>query len=184
MRVEGAFEAIVTREQFDRVGEQLQRKAPRNIHPRRATSSYLLSGLAKCRECRQSLNGARKSTKYRYYVCSTRRSGGAAACAGPRLNATKFERRVIAEIRASVLTKSNISELAHLLAEELDEVAGDAGMKLDAIDRELEEVRRSVERLWRAVETSDLEVGEILPRLKEQQARQESLEQAYSELTR
>ena len=95
----------------------------------------------------------------------------------PRLNCKKFEARVIAEIRDHILTASNIRDLVRLIAEEMEGVQSDASLKLEAVEKELGDVRRSVERLWRAVEASDMEVGEILPRLRQQQSRQKSLGQ-------
>ncbi len=59
----------------------------------------------------------------------------------------------------------------------MEEVESEARLKLDVVEKELGDVRRSLERLWRAVETSEIELSEILPRLREQQSRQASLEQ-------
>ena len=106
------------------------------------------------------------------------KKSGACACDAPRLSCKKFEQRVIGEIREKVLTESNIRELTLLVADEMEDVESEARLKLDALDKELGEVRRAVKRLWHAVETSDMEISEILPRLREQQSRQESLEQA------
>ena len=49
MRVEKAFPATVTKAQF-RPGEQddCAQGRPRNTHPRRVGSTFLLSGLVKC----------------------------------------------------------------------------------------------------------------------------------------
>ena len=178
VRVEGAFPAIVSREQFDRVRKQLQQKAPNVMHPRRAASSHMLSGLVKCRRCGGALVAlGAKSGKYTYYVCGAITKRGARACSTPRLNCEKFEARVIAEVRDHILTEANVRDLVRLVAEEMEEVESAARQKLDAVEKELGDVRRSVERLWRAVETSDMDVSEILPRLRQQQSRQDSLEQ-------
>ena len=178
-RAEGAFPEIVSREQFERVQKELATRAPEVMHPRRTASNYMLSGLLKCRTCRKPFNASRaKSGKYPYYICSSMKKSGACACDAPRLSCKKFEQRVIGEIREKVLTESNIRELTLLVADEMEDVESEARLKLDALDKELGEVRRAVKRLWHAVETSDMEISEILPRLREQQSRQESLEQA------
>ena len=59
VRVENAFPAIVSKRDFERIGELMRSKAPRKVHPWRVASSYLLSGLVKCRRCRTSLSGTR-----------------------------------------------------------------------------------------------------------------------------
>ena len=57
VRVENAFPAIITRAQLQRVGKHLSSRAPKFSHPRRVGSSYLLSGLAKCKTCNTPLIG-------------------------------------------------------------------------------------------------------------------------------
>ena len=182
VRVEGAHPAIVSREQFDRVRKQLQAKAPDVMHPRRAASIHLLSGLVKCRTCRHALVAAgAKSGQYTYYICSAIRKGGRQACDGPRLNSKNFEQRVIAVIRDRILTESNVHDLMLLMAEEMEEVEIEARLKLDVVAKELAVVSSSVERLWRAIETSDIDAGEVMPRIRAQQSRKETLEQTASD---
>ena len=102
-------------------------------------------------------------------AASSKRVRGACEC--PRVNSKRFERRVIEEIRTSVLTEENLHDLAQLVA---DEMESEAHQMLTAIEKELGDVRR-------AVETSGLEVAEILPRLREKQSLQENLEQTADE---
>ncbi len=182
VRVENAFPGIVTREEFERVAQVLHAKAPPQVHPRRATSPYLLSRLAKCQHCRKSLSAQEaKGGKYTYYVCQSLLKRGRGACDTPRLNAARFERLIIDQIREHILTESNIRDLVRLVDEEMDGVAREERQKLEAIEGELAEVRRRMDRLWFAVETSDMEVNDILPRIRQHQKRQERLERTASE---
>ena len=163
VRVEDAFEAIVTRELFSRVDHELRAKARSVMHPRQAASAHLLSGLLKCRPCGISFvaQGA-KSGQYTYYVCNQIQKRGAGACEAPRLNAKRIERLIADEICEHILTDSNIRELVGLIDEELAEVEGEGLLRLKSIEKELDVVRRSVTRLWEAVETSDLEPVDIV----------------------
>ena len=112
VRVESAFPAIVTRELFDHVARMLRSKAPTVMHPRRAASSHLLSGLVKCQGCGRALVvNAAKSGKYHYYVCLSLTKRGGGACEAPRPNSKKFEKLVIEQIREHILTESNGPEL-------------------------------------------------------------------------
>ena len=52
---------------------------------------------------------------------------------------------------------------------------------MEAIEEELNEIRRRTDRLWVVVETTDLEINDILPRIREHQERQEKLETAAHE---
>ena len=49
VRVEKAFPAIISKAQFGRVGKLMRSRAPKRSHPRRFGSTYLLSGLVKCK---------------------------------------------------------------------------------------------------------------------------------------
>ena len=185
VRVEDAFPAIVSKDEFKQVAAQLHAKAPAQVHPRRATSPYLLSGLVRCRRCRRALTAAEaKSGKYSYYVCQSLLKRGSGACETPRLNAKRFERLIIEQIREHILTESNVRDLVRLVDEEMDGVAREERARLESLEAELAEVRRKMDRLWHAVETSDLEVNDILPRLRLHQESQERLETAAEEARR
>ncbi len=182
VRVDDAHPAIVTREEFERVAKILRSKAPSQVHPRRAASPYLLSGLAKCRTCRTHLSAHEaKSGRYTYYVCQSLLKRGRGACDTPRLNSARFESLIIEQIREHILTESNIRGLVRLLDEEMDGAAAEQRQKLDSIEEELAEVRRRMDRLWFTVETSDMEINDILPRIRRHQERQEQLEQTAGE---
>ena len=81
VRVEKAFPAIVSKTQFRKVNRQMRSRAPRKAHPRRVGSSYLLSGLVKCRACRRAMSGQdSKGGKFAYYVCQSLMKRGSGAC--------------------------------------------------------------------------------------------------------
>ena len=123
VRVEKAFPAIITRAQLQRVGKHLSSRAPKFSHPRRVGSSYLLSGLAKCKTCNTPLIGRfAQSGKYSYYVCQSTIKLGRDACETPTLNARRFEELVVAKIRSNILTEGNIRDLVKVVAEEMDGV--------------------------------------------------------------
>ena len=179
VRVENAFPALVSRGVFNRVVSLLESRAPVHSHPRRSASSYLLSGIVKCRTCGKALSGQEsKSGQFAYYVCQSLMKQGSGACDAPRLNARKFEGMIVEQIRENILTESNIRDLVRLVDEEMDGVAREQRERLETAEAELAEVRRKTDRLWHVVESSDLEINDILPRLREHQERQEKLEKA------
>ncbi len=148
VRVEKAFPAIVSKAQFGRVNQLMRSRAPRFSHPRRVGSSYLLSGLVKCRRCNRALSGQdSKGGKFAYYVCQSLMKRGSGACDAPRLNARRFEELVVGKIRSNILTESNILELVKLVDEEMDGVAREQRQRLETAESELAEVRRRLERL-------------------------------------
>ena len=182
VRVDDAFPAIVTREEFENANQLLQSRAPKVVHPRRASSPYLLSGLLKCASCGRTLTAAEaKSGKYTYYVCQSLLTRGKETCATPRLNAKRFEETIIGQIREHILTESNIRDLVRMLNEEMDGVAREQRQRLDTIDGELADVRRRLGRVWQVIENSDIEMADASDRIKEHRERQQRLEIAAEE---
>ena len=182
VRVEDAFPAIVSQEVFRHVADLMRSKAPAKVHPRRVASAYLLSGLVRCGSCGRALTGhTAKSGRFAYYICQSLVQRGREACDALRLNSKKFERLIIQQIRDNILTEDNVRRLVRMVDEEMDGQAREQQAKLESIDGELAEVRQRMDRLWNAVETSGLEVNDILPRIRQHQERQERLERAADE---
>ena len=174
VRVEQAFPALVSPAQFRRVATLLEARAPAKAHPRRSASSYLLSGLVKCRRCGRALSGpAAKRGQFAYYVCQSLLHRGRGACDAPRLNARRFEGLIVEQIRESILTERNIRDLVRLVDEELDGVAHERRRKLAGLETELAEVRRRLDRVWQVIETSDLDLADATTRIKAHRSRQE-----------
>ena len=179
VRVEDAFPAIVNRHEFERVGKLMQSRAPSRVNPRRVSSRYLLSGLVRCGSCRRALTAAEaKSGKYTYYVCQSKIKKGSETCQSPRLAAKQFEQLIIDQLRAHVLTESNIRALVKLLDEEMDGVAREQRRTLETVEQELIEVKRRLDRIWQVIENSNLDAADAGDRIREHKQRQEQLELA------
>ena len=101
VRVEDAHPAIVSKRDFQKARRLLGSRAPKKVNPRRASSPYLLSGIAKCETCGKAMTAAEaKSGKYTYYICHSLLKRGKGTCKTPRLNAKSFEKLIVNEIRA------------------------------------------------------------------------------------
>ena len=182
VRVEKAFPAIVSKSQFRRVNRKLRSRAPRKSHPRRVGSTYLLSGMVKCKACNRALSGQdAKSGKFAYYVCQSLLKRGSGTCDAPRLNARRFEEKVVGKIRENVLTDSNIRALVKMVDEEMDGVAKEQRQKLETIEAELVDVKRRLGRLYDLAETTDLDIDDFKPRIRDHRERQERLEATAAE---
>ena len=182
VRVDKAFPAIVSKTQFRKVNRQMRSRAPRKTHPRRVGSSYLLSGLVKCRACSRAMSGQdSKGGKFAYYVCQSLMKRGSGACDCPRLNARRFEEMVVNRIRDNILTESNIRELVKLVDEEMDGIAREQRQRLETVESELLDVKRRLERLYDLAETTDLDIEDFKPRIRDHRERQEKLEATAEE---
>ena len=179
VRVEKAFPAIVSKTRFRRVNRLMQSRAPKVKHPRRVSSSYLLSGLVKCKACKRALSGQdAKSGRFAYYVCQSIMKRGKDACNTPRLNARRFEELVVDKIRTNVLTDSNIRGLLKVVDEHMDSVSREQRERLETIEDELEDVKRKLGRIWHFIETVDnVEMTDASDRIREHRDKQELLEE-------
>ena len=183
VRVEDAHPAIISQAEFRRVKRLLGSRAPRKANPRRASSPYLLSGILKCETCGRAMSAAEaKSGRYTYYVCQSLMKRGRGTCKTPRLNAKKIEKTIVDELRANVLTESNIRDLVKLLDEEMDGVASEQRQRLESVEEELEEVKKQLGRVWNFISKSDsVDVGAASDHIVELRERKESLESAADE---
>jgi len=103
MVTQDAHPAIITPEQFDRVGTRLLETTSRKRNfrvPRKR--SYLLSGILKC-QCGSHMVGASyhgRSRAYRYYVCTRQNhEGSTTSCKAPRIPADDLEAAVLERIK-------------------------------------------------------------------------------------
>ncbi len=179
VRVEGAWPALVSRELFDAVQQAMRDRAPKVQRPGRVGSKFLLSGLLKCGVCGRpySAQGA-KSGQYGYYICGTLFREGAGTCSARYLNAPRVEDFIVEKIRERILTEETIVELVTMVAEEIDAMAGELSGRLEVIDAELRDVRKRLERLYEALETSELTLEVLSPRIFSLRHREEQLEAA------
>ena len=184
VRVEGAWPALVSRELFDGVQQAMRDRAPKVQRPARVGSRFLLSGLLKCGVCGRpySAQGA-KSGQFAYYICGTLFREGAGTCSARYLNAPRVEDFVVEKIRERILTEETIVELVTLVAEEIDAMAGELSGRLEVIDAELGDVRKRLERLYEALETSELTLEVLSPRIFSLRHREEQLEAAREDAT-
>ncbi len=84
VRVENLWEPIVDKETFSKVQAILKERGPTQMHPRRTSSPYLLSGLAPCGYGDKALVCQEaKSGKFSYYMCGSLLKQGAGACPAP-----------------------------------------------------------------------------------------------------
>ena len=176
VRVENAWPALVSRETFDLVQQGLHERAPARQRPARVGSQYLLSGLLRCGVCGKpySAQGA-KSGQFAYYVCASLFREGAGACTARYLNAAKVEDLVIEKVRERILTEETITQLVTLVAEEIDNLAGEVNGRLTAINSELSDVDARLENLYQAIETKQLPIEALSPRILSLKARQDQL---------
>ena len=162
----------------------MRSRAPKIAHPRRVGSSFLLSGLVRCKKCDAPLSGQfGKGGQYAYYVCRSRIRLGKGACTTPRLNARRFEQLIVDRIRSGILTEGNNGDLAKVVVQEVDRLAREQRKLLETIESEIADAHRRLERLFDLLETSDDDVANAALRINTHLERQGRLEDSEAEAT-
>ena len=185
VRVEGAWPALVSRELFDAVQEAMRERAPKVQRPARVGSKFLLSGLLKCGVCGRPYRAqGAKSGQFAYYICGTLFTEGAGTCSARYLNAPRLEAFVVEKIRERILTEETIVALVTMVAEEIDAMAGELSGRLEVVEAELGDVRKRLEKLYEAIETSELTLEVLSPRILSLRHREEQLEAARDDAER
>ena len=185
VRVDDAWPALVSREVFDAVQQAMRSRAPNVQRPGRVGSTYLLSGLLKCGVCDRAYIGQKaKGGQFAYYICGTLYRDGAGTCEARYLNAYRVEDFIVEKIRERILTEETIVELVTLVAEEIDAMAGELAGRVEVVEGELADVRRRLERLYEALETSNLTLEVLSPRILSLRHREEQLDAALDDAVR
>ena len=107
---------------------------------------------------------------------------GAGSCPSRYYNATKLENLVVNKIREHILTPENLKELAELICEEFNNNSKEYLTELGCIDQQLVEVNRRLDRLYDVIETGNLSLEDIGPRIRELRERYEKLQTRKEEL--
>jgi hypothetical protein len=183
IRTENACPAIVSRNTFEKVQELIGSRSFAYIHPRRVSSQYLLSGLARCGHCGKALIGMEaKSGKFSYYVCGTLNKKGSGSCEARYLNSRKLEGIIIDKIKSHVLTSENLSKLAEFVSKELNSNLESCHEDLNTIEKELIDTYGRLQRLYDAIETGKISLDDMAPRIRELRERQTKLQNQKEKL--
>lgn len=176
IRVENACPTIVSRAVFEQVQELIKGRTFKNIHPKRASSPFLLSGITSCGHCGKALTGqVAKSGKFAYYICGTLNKKGAGSCPAHYHNSRAFEQKVLQTIKDNILTEENLTHLAEVVNQEMDENSTQYREELNTVLDEMTEVNHRLERLYDAVESGNIPMADLAPRIRELRIRHEKL---------
>ena len=183
IRTENACPQIVDRETFIKVQKLMRSRAPKIQHPKRASSPFLLSGLATCGYCGKALVGKyAKSSQFSYYVCGTLDKKGRGSCQARYLNTGKFEALVVNKIKEKVLTRDNLAKLVTMVNEEIDSAMVSFQDEIGLISESISDVGLRLERLYDAMETGKPELNDLIPRIRELRERQDQLQASKYEI--
>lgn len=82
---------------------------------------------------------------------------------------------VVNKIKEHILTEDNLTGLVSLVNEQMDSASGEYRDELKLISREEESISARLDRLYDAVETGNISLDDLTPRIRELRNRQEQL---------
>lgn len=178
IRVPDTHPAIISRPHFDRVRSLVGLRNRCVTPPRAVSSSHLLSMLLKCRHCGHSMLAcSAKSGRFHYYTCQSYKKIGKRFCRQKLLNAKKVEPFVMALIKERVLTRENIKKLILYVNQDMKIFEKDFEGKMTLLTLRLEEKLNRRKKLYNTLETGNMDIKDIAPRIKELNAEIEALEE-------
>ena len=143
--VENSHEAIIPKEIFMRVQEEMDRRAnmvSRKGKRRIYSSKYALSSIVYCSKCgdiyrRIACNNRGK--KYTVWRCCTRVTHGPDACHARNIKETNLQEAVVESIN-QIISEGN--ELKKIIKENIEKaITGDESSRIETIDKEMLEVQ-------------------------------------------
>lgn len=123
-------------------------------HPRRASSSYLLSGIVYCAQCGSAMSGeaiyskARDHTN-RYYTCNNRKRTG--NCTARNIPKDALEQAVIKDVYTYILNTMHLTDLQDALREGSKAAQSKLATTIETNSTALAQVQRQISNMINAI---------------------------------
>jgi site-specific DNA recombinase len=154
---------IIEAATFAEVRERSAARAPAKVAPRLVNSPTLLTGLLKCAVCGAGMTTVTgKGGRYRYYKCNTRIGKGNDLCTTPTLPMQKTDDLMLHLLADKVFAPERVHTMMRELREKLQVANQDQSTRLKPLQKELETLKLSSERLFEAVEKGYLPMDDTL----------------------
>lgn len=165
IKIPNAVPSIISAATFQKAQKAVADRSPKVIPPRSISSDHLLSGLLKCSKCGSSFAAcSAKSGKYHYFKCQGSVKG---RCPQKALPINKFELFVVRILQERVLTFENLKKLIVLVNDELKKLKEESGSRVKHLEGMILEKTKKRDRLYEAIESENLDLSDVAPRLKQ-----------------
>jgi DNA invertase Pin-like site-specific DNA recombinase len=157
MVIQDFCEPIITRDVWEKV-QSLNNKYTSHsrtipeedeIHPRRMSSSYILSGVIYCRQCGELMVGNTVKSKdarlREYYLCNNHKAN--MACSAPRIPAREVEGIVIDAISEYIQHPDALIDRQNRMAERSEDRKNELRANIKQITREIDDARRQISNI-------------------------------------
>lgn len=179
--VENMCDPIIEKETFDLVQRLIGER--KQIHPRRAGTKYIFSGIITCARCKKKMIGKTNSSKrgdkvyYSYnYYCHSRTRG---LCDQPIMNQNHIEQKFLEEIKEWDFRETIETELE---SEQMD-VVQDVQLTKVQLQQELEGLKEQRERWQYAWVNKMIKDEDLIKRLSEVEEKEKMILKELESLT-
>lgn len=189
--IENAHPALITPDLWEAVQQRRHPHGPlrrgltwEDDHPRRTSSSFLLSGLLYCEHCGAAMSGGRCTPRapasdgylrreWRFYICSRKTRESLRSCPSSRIKAETIEQSVIQTLLREVITPDRLQQIQDETNASLSGRRDELVTRQKQLQRELSSQEQKIARLVDAVEASDSQ--SVRSRLKERELERDHL---------
>ena len=157
------IEPIISAATYEDARSRRAARAPAIVPPRLVNSPTLLTGLLKCGICGAGLTTATgKGGRYRYYKCNTRIGKGVHLCTMPSFPMQKLDDLILTSLADKVFTADRVQLMLDEMKKLHKASHADQSQRLKPLQKEMESLKLSSERLFEAVEKGYLPMDETL----------------------
>lgn len=149
IKIENAFPAIISNEDFEKVQEMMKAKRHRT-GTYNAKANYLLSGKIFCGDCKAPYTGNKRKAssthpEYISYRCSKR--NGKNICSNKEIRKEYIEELVLKQISGLIFSKDMIPKLFDKINDVLADKNNDIELSKKSYENKLKEVTRQIDNL-------------------------------------
>ncbi len=157
------IQPVIEASTFEAAGIRRAERAPDKVPPRLVNSPTLLTGLLKCGCCGAGMTTATgKGGRYRYYKCNTRIGKGIDLCTSKALPMEKLDQLILIKLADEVFTPQRVLTMMQEMRLRQQNNAKEQTDKLKPLQKELESLKQSSERLFEAIEKGFLPMDDML----------------------
>lgn len=189
LEIPDAHEPIISREIWEAVQTTLQKRPQQgeswDRHPRRVSSPFLLTGLARCAYCDSAMSASATNLTNRpnpwpYYICGRKKRKGYNSCEGKYIQAHKAEYTVLEVVIDHILNSDYVDELIGAVNGYLDQDSADVDAQINQAHHQILDIDHAIEGLLDLAEKHGSEAA--CERLLRREAEKKALEHELQRL--
>ena len=158
-----AVPPIVTREAYEAVQRNMERRRPMTAHSQAYCGPTLLGGIIFCGKCGGAMTlrtGSGNGGSYRYYTCGTRARTGDKGCGGISVRMDRVDAAVINHLEHRLLDPKRLATMMDNIIDRRDEFVQRRSKHIADLRKRATEADAKLQRLYEAIENGLADPGD------------------------